>query len=215
MTATRPTPHSLDGRFVRLEPLTADHLPGLRTALHHPEVFAGGYGGGPAGLPSESDFDAWAAGYGVGPDALRFVVRVRGGEHDGEVVGASTLGDLDETVGAAHLGWTGYDPRVWGSQVNPETKLLILGLAFESGYQRVRLQADSRNDRSRAAILRLGATFEGVLRRHRVRADGELSGTAVYSILAEEWPDVRRGLEQRLDAFDGPVRYRGAPGAGH
>lgn len=208
MTASRPPRAALQGRFVRLEPFEPDaHLPGLWTALARPEVFAGGYGGGPEGLPAtREEFDPWMSAYGVADDAIRFVVRLVGGEADGRVVGASTLGDLDETQEKAHIGWTGYDPDVWSTVVNPETKLLMLGLAFDCGYGRVKLQADSLNDRSRGAIIKLGATFEGVLRRDRLRADGAFSGTAVYSILRDEWPAVRAGLESRIAAWgDQPV----------
>ncbi|TPW76899.1 GNAT family N-acetyltransferase [Schumannella sp. 10F1B-5-1] len=207
MTATRPAPTVLTGRFVRLEPFDADaHTDGLFAALAKPEVFAGGFGGGPAGLPADrAAFGDWVAGYGNADNARKFVVRLVGGPDADTIVGASTLGDLDEHREETQLGWTGYDPRVWGTQVNPETKLLLLGHAFASGYGRVRIQADSQNERSRAAILKLGATFEGVLRRDRVRADGTFSGTAVHSILIDEWDEVRTGLEQRLARFDAPV----------
>lgn len=213
MTATRPVPAVLNGRFIRLEPFTRDHLNGLWEALAHPEVFAGGYGGGPAGLPATREaFDVWCAGYGTGPDAIKHVVRLRGGPDDGRVVGASTFGDLDEDREHAHIGWTAYDPRVWASQVNPEAKLLLLGLAFDHGYGRVKLQADARNERSRAAILKLGAQFEGVVRRDMRRADGSWRDTAQYSVLADEWPAVRAGLESRLAAYgDAPVALRGRP----
>nr|WP_246286929.1 GNAT family protein [Schumannella luteola] len=204
----------MTGRFVRLEPFDADaHTDGLFAALAHPEVFAGGYGGGPAGLPADRPaFGEWVTGYGNAADARKFVVRLVGDSADedagsagGTIVGASTLGDLDEHREEVHLGWTGYDPRVWGTAVNPETKLLLLGHAFAHGYGRVKIQADSANERSRAAILKLGATFEGVLRRDRVRADGTFSGTAVHSILIDEWPAVRAGLEQRLARHTAPV----------
>lgn len=211
MTARRPEPAVLPGARVRLEPLGPAHLPGMRDALAHPEVFAGGFGGGPAGLPDRAGFDGWALGYGVAPDALRFVVRLVGGEHDGAVVGATTLGDLDESAGTAHLGWTGYHPCVWGTAVNPETKLLVLGLAFEHGYRSVRLQADDANLRSRAAIERLGAELVDVLPADRVRADGTVAGTARYRVTAERWPAVRAGLEARLAASPGPVRWRDWP----
>ncbi|TPW77630.1 GNAT family N-acetyltransferase [Schumannella soli] len=218
MTATRPAPTVLTGRFVRLEPFDAEaHTDGLFAALAHPEVFAGGYGGGPAGLPADrAAFGDWVAGYGNADDARKFVVRLIGGADGGggagdadgvggTIVGASTLGDLDERTEQLQLGWTGYDPRVWGTAVNPETKLLLLGHAFTHGYGRVKIQADSQNDRSRAAILKLGATFEGVLRRDRVRADGTFSGTAVHSILIDEWPAVRAGLEARLARHTAPI----------
>jgi RimJ/RimL family protein N-acetyltransferase len=209
VTAVRPEPAVLEGRFVRLEPFAPEHLPGLFTALWHPEVFAGGYGGGPAGMPRDREaFDAWCSGYGVRPNALRFVVRVSGGPHAGEIVGASTLGDLDEEREHAHIGWTGYDPRVWATQVNPETKLLMLGLAFSRGYGRVKLQADERNARSRGAMLKLGAQFEGIVRRDIRRADGSWRDSAVYSILIDEWPAVRAGLEARLAGYgDEPVSF--------
>lgn len=209
----RPEPAVLEGRYVRLEPFTPEHLPGLFTALWHPEVFAGGYGGGPAGLPRDREaFDVWASGYGIGPNAIRFVVRLVGGPHDGEIVGASTLGDLDEDREHAHIGWTGYDPRVWATQVNPETKLLMLGLAFSRGYGRVKLQADDRNARSRGAMLKLGATFEGIVRRDMRRADGSWRDSAVYSILVDEWPEVKSGLEARLARYgDRPVLFHSVP----
>lgn len=211
VTARRPPAVPLEGRFLRLEPFDASaHTSGLQDALAHAAVFAGGYGGGPGGLPPTGEtFAEWVADYGTGPDAIKFVARVVGGEHDGRIVGASTLGDLDQEQEKAHVGWTAWDPRVWGTQVNPEAKLLMLGLAFGHGFGRVKLQADSRNDRSRLAILRLGATFEGILRRDRLRADGTFSGTAVYSILAEEWPAVREGLERRLALSTRPVRLHG------
>lgn len=194
---------------VRLDPFVADaaQLDGLAEALAHPEVFAGGYGGGPAGLPAgRAAFDAWCRDYGTGPDALRYVVSLVGGPLHGRVVGATTLGDLDEDAGFAHIGWTGYDPRVWGTAVNPATKLALLSLAFEHGYRHVRLQADEANHRSRAAIERLGARFVELRERDRVRADGTVAGTAVYAVLAEDWPAVEAGLLARLAAWgDRPV----------
>ena len=90
---------------------------------------------------------------------------------DGVIVGASGLADFDLENEHAHIGWTAWDPRVWATAVNPEAKLL-----------------------------RLGAQFEGVLRRMRTRADGTWRDDAVYSVLAEEWPAVRAGLEARLAA---------------
>jgi N-acetyltransferase len=210
VTARRPDPVPLTGRFLRLEPYDrASHADGLWAATGRPEVFAGGYGGGPAGLPADRDaYAEWISAYGTAPDAIKFVARLIGGPDDGTIVGSSTLGDLDEKQEKAHIGWTSWRPGVWGTVVNPEAKLLMLGLAFDAGYGRVKLQADSANDRSRAAIAKLGATFEGVLRRDRIRADGSFGGTAVYSILADEWPAVRAGLEARIAAAADPVVIR-------
>lgn len=200
MPAIRPPRRTLAGRFITLEPLRRDQLPELYAAIGTPEVFAGGYGGGPAGLrggePGFIEFAeryyAWESGnvYGV---CLR---TAPGGV--GALVGTSTLGDFDEPGEAAHIGWTAFAPAVWGTPVNPEAKLLMLGEAFDHGFGRVKLQADALNSRSRAAITKLGARFEGITRRHMRRADGSWRDTAVYSILAGEWPEVRAGLEARL-----------------
>jgi RimJ/RimL family protein N-acetyltransferase len=138
---------------------------------------------------------------------MPFTVRLEGGPDHGTIVGATKLGDLDLGSESAHIGWTAYDPRVWGTAVNPEAKLLLLGLAFDHGFGRVKLQADARNDRSRAAILKLGAQFEGIARRHKPRADGSWRDSAVYSVIVDDWPPVRAGLEARLSGWgDEPVR---------
>ncbi len=210
VTATRPLREPVLGRFIRLEPYRAEHLPGLWNALGHPEVFAGGYGGGPAGLPvDEAAFHEWAPQSFPHTIGNTYVVIVHGGPHDGEIVGASSLADFDEVREHAHIGWTGFDPRVWATQVNPEAKLLMLGIAFDHGYGRVKLQADERNARSRAAIAKLGAKFEGIERRAVQRADGSWRDTAIFSVLVDEWPAVKSGLEARLAAWgDRPVLFR-------
>ena len=209
MTAHRPDARLLTGRFVCLEPLSRAHLPELHRAIAHPAVFAGGYGGGPHGMPAAlDDFVAFALKY-YQWDAQPFAVRVVSGPHAGDLVGTSTLGDIDLPNEALHLGWTAYAPQVWGTAVNPETKLLMLGAAFDSGFGRVKIQADVLNSRSRAAILGIGAQFEGINRRVQRRADGSWRDTAVYSVLADEWPVVQAGLHKRLDGFGGSsVEYR-------
>jgi RimJ/RimL family protein N-acetyltransferase len=97
------------------------------------------------------------------------------------------------------VGSTAYPPAVWGGVVNPEVKLLLLGHAFEDlGAGRVQLKTDVRNTRSQQAIARLGATYEGTLRRYQRRADGTVRDTVLFSITTEEWPRVRDGLRARL-----------------
>lgn len=209
MTAIRPADDALVGRFIRLTPFSERDIAELEHALRRPEVFAGGYGGGPAGLPADAEaFAAFAAGYYTGgATAMPWTVRLEGGPDHGTIVGATKLGDLDLANESAHIGWTAYDPRVWGTVVNPEAKLLLLGLAFANGFGRVKLQADARNARSRAAILKLGAQFEGISRRDRLRADGSFRDSAVYSVVIDEWPAVRAGLEARVAAWgERPVR---------
>lgn len=200
MPSTRPESRAIEGRFIRLEPLRHEHLRELYRAIGHPEVFAGGYGGGLAGLQDSAEsFCTWALTYYKWDSGNVYGIRLVGGASDGVLVGTSTLGDFDLTKEATHIGWTAYHPSVWGTAVNPEAKLLMLGLAFDHGFGRVKLQADSVNDQSRSAIAKLGAVFEGVLRRERLRADGTWSGTAVFSVLVHEWPTVRDGLLKRLE----------------
>lgn len=195
MPATIPPPRVLEGRHVRLEPLSPNDLPELFAAIGIPEVFAGGYGGGPAGYrDTEAGFIEFGRSYFAWESGNVYGVRLPGGE----LVGTSTLAEFDERREHAHLGWTAYAPRVWSTAVNPETKLLMLGEAFDHGFGRVKLQADAVNARSRAAILKLGATFEGVVRRDLARPDGTWRDSAVYSILAQEWPAVREGLLRRI-----------------
>ena len=214
MSASRPIPQVLAGRFVRLEPLLDNHLVELHAAIGHPEVYAGGYGGGPGGYRENvDDFVEWARTHFTWSTNLPMAVRVVGGALDGTLVGTSTLGDFDLHRGHAHIGWTAYDPRVWGSQVNAETKLLLLGLAFDSGFTRVKIQTDVMNERSRAAVAGIGATFEGIVRHDIRRADGSWRDTAVFSIVSDEWPEVRAGLESRLARWPEPVQFRDRPGA--
>jgi RimJ/RimL family protein N-acetyltransferase len=206
MPAIRPEPRPLEGSFIRLEPLRDEDLPALYAAIGSPEVFAGGWGGGPAGhRATQADFVEFARGYFNWQSGNVYAIRLVGGADDAALVGTSTMGDFDEANEHTHIGWTAFDPRVWATAVNPETKLLMLSEAFEHGFGRVKLQADALNDRSRAAILKLGATFEGIVRRDRLRADGTWRDAAVYSVLVDEWPGVRAQLEARLAAFTEPV----------
>jgi RimJ/RimL family protein N-acetyltransferase len=108
---------------------------------------------------------------------------------------------LDLVNERVHLGWAGYAPAVWSTGVNPAAKLALLRHAFENcGMRRVKLQTDALNARSQAAIARLGAVKEGVLRQHIRRADGTWRDTVVFSVRVNEWPVVRAGLEARATA---------------
>lgn len=206
MTARLPHAAVLEGGYVRLEAARLDHAEALFAVLDDERVWQKGYGGGPAGRPR--DVAGMAALLAVAIAAAEkgerqaYVVRLAqtspAGD-EGTVVGTSSLGEADLVNERVHLGWTAYGPRWWGSFVNPECKLLLLGYAFdECGFGRVKLQTDALNDRSQAAIAGIGATREGVLRRHLRRADGSFRDTVVFSIIKAEWPDVRRRLEARL-----------------
>lgn len=190
-----PDGRSLVGDVVRLDRLQASDIDELYAAIANEQVYAGGFGGGLAAMPSSAD-DMRAKWIPAAAKRFAYVVRLVA---DGTVVGTSSLADVDVPNESIHLGYTGYAPAVWGTAVNPAAKLLLLEHAFEDcGFGRVKIQTGSKNTRSQAAIAKLGAAREGVLRRHMRTADGSFRDTVVFSILADEWPDVRKRLEDRI-----------------
>lgn len=119
-------------------------------------------------------------------------------ELDGRLVGRTTFYDLVPGL-KTEVGHTIYARDAWGTALNPTCKLLLLEQAFDVwDLARVSLRCDSRNRRSHDAILRLGATYEGTLRRFRWAADGSIADADYFSIIREEWPSVRDGLEARI-----------------
>ena len=97
------------------------------------------------------------------------------------------------------IGWTWFNPSVWKTGVNVETKLLMFTRAFDTlGCVRVELKTDARNDRSRGAMARLPAQFEGIMRKHQITPDVGQRDSAYFSVIDEEWPTVRAALEARL-----------------
>lgn len=115
------------------------------------------------------------------------------------LVGTTSYLEVSPVDARIEIGFTLYSPDVWGGDVNPTCKLLLMAWAFEAGsFGRVQLKTDIRNTRSQAAIARLGARFEGVLRRYQRRQDLSIRDTVVYSVTAEDWPQVKAGLLGRL-----------------
>lgn len=204
-----PEPASLVGRFVRLDPVAEADLPALAAALAEPAVYQSGYlmrrrpeTPDEALASAREQYGNAPACDGLGQGRVVFVVRLLADSvlgAAGEVVGTSSLGEAVLAHERVHLGWTLYHPRVWGSVVNPETKYLLLRHCFEDlGFGRVKIQTDAINTRSAAAIERLGATREGVLRRHSRREDGSFRDTVVFSVIVTDWPLVRERLLARL-----------------
>lgn len=117
----------------------------------------------------------------------------------GKVVGSSSYLDLKLDQGWLEIGYTWYNPSVRGTVVNPTVKFLMLSRGFEEmNLQRIQLKCDKNNERSRNAILKLGAKFEGTLRNHRRPIYTESGDTDMFSILDSEWPEVRKGLLARI-----------------
>jgi RimJ/RimL family protein N-acetyltransferase len=189
----------LVGHWVRLDPSHDDDVDGLFAALDDERVWAAGYAGGPAARPSEPKGWLDRIESARRDQRVMYTVRLLAGDQAGRVVGTTSLGDIDLGNQRIHLGWTAYAPDVWSTAVNPECKMLLMRHAFEDcGFGRVKIQTDLINERSQAAIAKLGAVREGVLRRHMRRADGSWRDTVVFAVTVDDWPVVRAGLERRV-----------------
>ncbi len=198
-----PTGAPLVGRWVRLDVMTPADAVGVFEVYSDPRCYEQGFA---MMRPHQSVADTEAlvaasiAARGAGRTA--YTIRLVGDSplgSTGTIVGSSSLGDVDTEREHVHLGWTMYGSRWWGTQVNPEAKFLLLAHAFETcGFGRVKIQTDVINARSRAAIVKLGAVFEGITRRDVRRPDGTWRDSAVHSIIIDEWPQVRAGLLARL-----------------
>lgn len=194
-------PPTLAGRHVSLVPLSARHVPGLRQARDH------------AGLgdlwftntPTVDGVEAYVAAAlrdQAEGRALPFAVL----DAAGEVVGATRFYAVEPEVPRISIGYTWYAPRVQRTGLNTEAKLLLLRHAFETlGCVSVTFETSAHNARSRAAIVRLGARQDGILRQHKRHADGSLRDTVVFSIIDGEWPRVQRGLLEKLQSHEVPA----------
>jgi RimJ/RimL family protein N-acetyltransferase len=202
-------PIALEGRHVRLEPLGERHLDALVAAASGPRDTYG-LTLVPATADEMASYVATALRDQAAGRALPFATVSRAAER---VVGSTRFGNIEHWAWppgspgqrGAHLpdvveiGWTWLAHDAQRTPINTEAKLLMLTHAFETWrVHRVSLMTDARNERSRSAILRLGARFDGVLRGHRVASDGGIRDTAAFSILEAEWPLVKQNLEHRL-----------------
>jgi N-acetyltransferase len=186
-------PVTLEGQRVRLEPLAERHIEGLAAAGDFPEIWA--Y------YPFKSGGSDGYAGFALrekerNPEAqLCFVVLDKENE---SVCGCTGFLDIQPANRSLEIGGTWYTPAVWRTRVNSECKYLLMTHAFEELKAiRVSLKTDSRNLRSQAAIERLGARREGVLRNHMLYPDGYRRASVYFSVIEEEWP----GVKGRLEAF--------------
>lgn len=186
---------TLRGEPVILEPMSIAGLQELAPLLCRPEVFAGGHAGGPAAMPgSEADYVEFFAGYCPWHRGGRsYIVR-----HGTRAVGTTSLYGHRPEVDSVQVGYTAYAPQTWGSGLNPATKLTLLEWVFEHGFRRVTFEVAGGNARSRAALGRLGAHCDGIVRSDRRLADGTIDDTVVFSILSSEWPCVAANLHERV-----------------
>lgn len=187
----------LENRWLVLEPLSEEHRGPLRDAISGDEdswavMSTTAYG---------EAFDGWFEGRmiynGTGAGAV-YAMRLK---ETGRIVGTSGLHDFNPTHRRCEIGSTVLSPEARGGVVNPASKRLLMGHAFDSGVIRLEIITDARNERSQAAIAKLGAVREAVLRQHKITWTGHIRDTVMFSILASEWPAVRDGLDARLAKF--------------
>ncbi|MGR4874461.1 GNAT family N-acetyltransferase [Pseudoxanthomonas sp. LARHCG66] len=184
----------LMGRHARLEPMSRDHVDGLRAALSGDALAALWFTQVPKAADAAAYVDTVLAAQADGR-VLPFVVRDAGGR----VVGSTRFYGLEADVPKLSIGYTWYTPEVQRTGVNTEAKLLLLTHAFETlGCISVVFETSWFNHRSRAAIARLGAKQDGVLRNHKRHTDGSPRDTVVFSIIDGEWPAVKRNLLAKL-----------------
>jgi len=185
----------LTGRFVRLEPLEERHHAELIAAAADPSIWT--Y----MPLDMSNGFAAhlpWFVQEMAKGTQMTFAVRRLS---DSAIVGSTSYLAITPHDAKVEIGATWYVAGAQATAVNPEAKYLLLENAFAAGYNRVELKTDSKNARSRAALKKLGATEEGILRAHMWMPQGYFRDSVYFSILAAEWPRVKVALERRLAAF--------------
>ncbi|MFD7261350.1 GNAT family N-acetyltransferase [Streptomyces sp. NPDC059874] len=190
-----PDGGALVGERVRLEPLAHRHHDGLCEAIRDGKLWEL-----PVTIvPHPEDVPAFIDEALAAREAGTQIAYATVDLASGRIAGSTRLMVINRTYRRLEIGFTFLGASWQGTGLNTEAKLLMLTHAFEAmGMNRVELLTDVRNGRSRAAIERLGATHEGVLRHHMVMPDGWIRDTAVYSITRPEWPDAKRGLTDRL-----------------
>jgi N-acetyltransferase len=185
----------LEGRVVRLEPLRRKHAEALYEATKKLE-----WGWFLKPLQTKAEVNARIQD-GIRAErrseAYAFAVRLK---EDSRIVGSTSYFGVSPRDRKVEIGSTWYTSDVQGTRVNPECKLLLLGHAFEEwGATRVQFTTDANNIHSQRAILKLGAKFEGTFRSDRMRKDGTMRDSMVYSIIAAEWPQIKKALRARVN----------------
>jgi RimJ/RimL family protein N-acetyltransferase len=195
-----PKPAILEGHGVRLEPLAAQHAEGLATAASDGRLWDLWYTSVPAPADVAAYIETALAGQRAGT-MLPWAVRETEG---GAIIGSTRYHDIVASIDRVEIGYTWYAASRQRGHVNTACKTLLFEYAFERlGCAVVGLRTDNFNFRSQRAIEALGAKKDGVIRHHGVRRDGSARDTVIYSVLAHEWPDVKRHLALRLARLRG------------
>jgi len=190
------TPVTLEGHGVRLEPLTPAHEEGIRAAASDGRLFELWF----TSVPAPDQAGAYIAAANEGMAAGHMLPWAVRDAASGDVIGSTRYHDIVPAIDRVEIGYTFYAQRFQRSHVNTACKLLLLTHAFETvGCEVVGLRTDNFNFRSQRAIEGIGAKRDGVIRHHAPRRDGSARDTYIYSILLDEWPDVKRHLTTRLE----------------
>ncbi len=185
-------PTTLHGETVDLIALDETHFPELQSAAMDTRIWE--FTLNDSSTPEKFNFAYTKALEGMEKgDEFAFVVYHK---RDKKLIGSTRFLDLNEYHKKLEIGWTWYHPDYWATEVNFECKLLLLTYAFETlNVNRVTIITDQNNKRSRKAIEKIGGIFEGILRNDMIRDNGTVRSTAYYSIISEEWSDVKERLE--------------------
>lgn len=195
IAAPRIEPVTLTGRLARLEPLGPDHVPGLAEVALDPAIWEWMF----VRPASAADVQAWAEAALAAREAGTEMPFATVDVATGRPVGSTRFMNIALEHRRVEIGWTWLAPGWQRTGINREAKLLLLGHAFEVlGCRRVEFKTDARNERSREALLGIGATFEGIFRNHMVLPDGRMRDSAWYSVIDAEWPAVSAALEASL-----------------
>jgi len=196
-----PKPVTLEGHGLQLEPLAVEHEEALRAAASDGELWKLWY----TAIPDRDKVTAYIATALAGQQQghmLPWVVREL---RSGTIVGTTRYHDIIAEVDRVEIGYTWYGSSWQRTHVNTACKLLLFAHAFESlGCKVVGLRTDNFNFRSQRAIEALGAKKDGVIRHHHLRRNGTVRDSVMYSVLAQEWPDVKRHLLFRLERHRTP-----------
>jgi RimJ/RimL family protein N-acetyltransferase len=195
VAANRIEPVTLEGRLVRLEPLSLDHVAGLAEVALDPAIWRWTI----ARPTTIGELRSWAETALTGRDSGTELPFATIDQATGRPIGSSRYMNIALEHRRLEIGWTWVAPAWQRTGANREAKLLMLSHAFDTlGCRRVEFKTDSLNEPSRTALLGIGAQFEGIFRNHMVMPEGRMRHSAYYSVIDEEWPAVRARLVQSL-----------------
>lgn len=189
-------PVTLRGKLVRLEPLAENHFNDLLAIANDSRIWENLPINGADSTKLQTELRTALLHRSSGTQYPFVIIDVE----TNAPIGSTRFLEIFREHKKLEIGWTWYNPAVWGKGHNLECKLLLLSYCFETlGLNRVQLKTRDSNKRSQAAIQKIGGKYEGLLRRDRILPSGEVKDTLIYSIVKEEWPEAKLALEARVN----------------